>query len=200
MPMDVSQALEQLNEIRHHLGRSEIYRGYRSRTLVVMGVVGLLASAVLQFAWPEAAPIEKVGFWVAVAGLNLAIAAWEILGDYGDLKTDHQRRITKRTVGQFLPTLCAGGLLTMVLVSRDTALDMLPGIWSVMFSLGVFASRPYLPRGVGWVGAYYLGTGSLLLGFSESALSLSWYMGGVFGVGQFILAYVMYQNLERENI
>ena len=200
MPMDVSQALEQLNEIRHHLGRSEIYRGYRSRTLIAMGVVGVLGSAVLQFAWPDAAPIERVGFWVAVAGCNLAIAAWEILGDYGDLKTDHQRRITKRTVGQFLPTVCAGALLTMVLVSRNTALELLPGIWSVMFSLGIFASRPYLPRGVGWVGAFFLAAGALLLCFSESSLSQPWYMGGVFGGGQLMVAYVMYQNLERENL
>jgi len=198
--MDVSQALEQLNEIRHHLGRSEIYRGYRSKTLSLMGVVGLAGAGVLEFGWYRATPIERVGFWVAVATVNLAIASWEILGDYGDLRTDHQRRITKRTVGQFLPTLCAGMLLTMVFVAKDTSLELLPGIWSVMFALGIFASRPYLPRGVGWVGAFYLMAGALLLGFCESALTQPWYVGGVFGLGQFMLAYVMYQNLERETL
>lgn len=198
--MDVSRALEQLNEIQHHLGRSEIYRGYRSKTLGLMGLVGLLASGVLQFGWSGAAPIERIGFWVAVAAVNLAIAAWEILGDYGNLKTDHQKQITKRTVGQFLPTLASGLLLTLVFASRGENLELLPGIWSVMFSLGIFASRPYLPRGVGWVGAYFLVAGALLLGFSGSALEQPWYMGGVFGGGQIMLAYVMYQNLERENL
>jgi hypothetical protein len=198
--MDVSQALEQLNEIHHHLGRSEIYRGYRSKTLGLMGLVGFAGAAFLQFGWSQAANLERVGFWVAVAALNLAIAAWEILGDYGDLRSDHQRRTTKRTVGQFLPTLCGGTLLTMVFVSKDANLELLPGIWSLMFSLGIFASRPYLPRGVGWVGAFFLAAGALLLGFSESALVQPWYVGGVFGVGQLLLAYVMYQNLEREKI
>lgn len=198
--MDVSQALEQLNEIHHHIGRSEIYRGYRSKTLALMGCVGLAGSAFLSFLWKDAVAVEKVGFWVAVAALNLAIASWEILGDYGELKTEHQKRITKQTVGQFLPTLCSGCLLTMVFVAKGANLQLLPGIWAVMFSLGIFASRPYLPRGVGWVGAYFLATGALLLGVCENALSQAWYMGGIFGGGQILLAYVMYQNLEREKL
>lgn len=200
MPMDVSQALEQLNEIQHHLGRSEIYRGYRSKTLAIMGLVGIIGAAVLDFGWESAAPVERVGFWVAVAAVNLAIASWEILGDYGDQKSETQKRTTRRTVGQFLPTLATGALLTMVFVSRSSALELLPGIWALLFGLGIFASRPYLPQGVGWVTAYFLSAGALLLGFPDSALSQPWLMGGIFAGGQFILAYVMYQNLEREKI
>ena len=198
--MDVSQALEQLDEIQHHLGRSEVYRGYRSRTLALMGCVGFLGALLLQVAWPQAKPIERIGFWAAIAALNLAIGAWEILGDYDELKTEHQRRLTKQTVGQFLPTLCSGTLLTMVFVSKDANLELLPGIWSVLFALGIFASRPYLPRLVGWVGAFFLVGGALLLSFPTKALLEPWYMGAVFGGGQFLLAYVIYQNLEREKI
>ncbi|MCA9781388.1 MAG: hypothetical protein KC800_31940, partial [Candidatus Eremiobacteraeota bacterium] len=134
--MDVSQALEHLNEIRHHLGRNEIYRGYRSKTLALMGSVGFGGALFLLLGWSSAKPLERVGFWVAMAALNMAIAAWEILGDYGELKTDHQRRITRRTVGQFLPTMATGVLMTMVFVSQNHNLNLLPGIWSVLFSLG----------------------------------------------------------------
>ena len=198
--MDVSQALEHLNEIRHHLGRNEIYRGYRSKTLALMGGVGFGGALFLLLGWSSARPLERVGFWAAMAALNMAIAAWEILGDYGELKTDHQRRTTRRTVGQFLPTMAAGVLVTMVFVSQSQNLDLLPGIWSVLFSLGIFASRPYLPRGVGWVGAFFLAAGALLLCFPSEALSQPLYMGGVFGGGHLMLAYVMYQNLERETL
>lgn len=198
--MDVSRALEQLKEIRHHLGRGEIYRGYRSRTLSLMGAGALVGSLVLELAWPEAKPLERVACWVAVAAVNLAIAAWEILGDYGELKTEHQRQLTRRAIGQFLPTLASGLLLTMVFVARDEGLELLPGLWSVTFAQGVFASRPYLPRGVGWVGAFFLAAGALLLCFHENSLSQPWFMGGIFGLGHFMLAYVMYQNLERETV
>ena len=38
--------------------------------------------------------------------------------------------------------------------------------WALLFSLGLFSCRPYLPRGIGWVALFYLlaGGGLLLLG------------------------------------
>jgi hypothetical protein len=197
LEMDVSQALEQLNEIRHHLGRSEIYRGYRSKTIALTGITGVVAAAALAFFWPQADSLDRVGFWVGIAALNLAVVAWEVLGDYGDHKTDHQRKVTRRTVGQFLPSLALGAVLTMAMTSRGESLDMLPGLWAGLFALGIFSSRPYLPRGVGWVGAYYLVAASILVSFQTSALAWPWAMGGSFGVGQALMAYVLYQNLER---
>lgn len=198
-PMDISRALEQLDEIRHHLGRSEIYRGYRSKTLTIMGIVALLSSTILSVAWPHSRPIERVGFWVAVAAVNLAIASWEIMGDYSALKTDHEKRTTRRTVGQFLPALVGGAVITLVFASTESNLEFLPGLWAVLFSLGIFASRPYLPRGVGWVGAYFLAIGSLLLFYLDHALAEPFVMGAVFAGGLFMFAYVLYQNLERKS-
>lgn len=195
--MDVSQALEQLNEIRHHLGRTEIYRGYRSKTIAFTGASGLLAAAGLAHFWADAGRLERVGFWVAVAALNLAVVAWEVLGDYDNHKTEHQRKVSRRTVGQFLPCLAFGAVLTMAMAGRGESLDLLPGLWAGLFGLGIFSSRPYLPRGVGWVGAYYLVVASILLSFDTSALAWPWAMGGAFGMGQALMAYVLYQNLER---
>jgi hypothetical protein len=197
--MDVSQALEQLDEIRHHLGRSEVYRGYRSKTIALTGVTGVLAAAGLAYFWPQAEAQERVGFWVAIAAFNLALVAWEVLGDYGNHKTDHQRKVTQRTVGQFLPSLAFGALLSVALAGQGgETIELLPGIWAGLFALGIFSSRPYLPRGVGWVGAYYLVASALLLCHPASALVSPWAMGGSFGVGQGLMAYVLYQNLERK--
>lgn len=195
--MDVSQALEQLNEIRHHLGRSEIYRGYRSKTVAFTGVSGLVAAAALAHFGAETGREQRVGFWVAVATLNLAVVAWEVLGDYDQHKTEHQRKVSRRTVGQFLPSLALGAVATLVMAGRGESLDLLPGLWAGLFGLGIFSSRPYLPRGVGWVGAYYLVAASLLLSFEAYALAWPWAMGSAFGVGQALMAYVLYQNLER---
>ncbi len=196
--MNVSQALEQLDEIRHHLGRSEVYRGYRSKTIAMTGLVGMISAAGLWMFRPEASSISRVGFWVGVAALNLAVVTWEVLGDYGNHKTEHQRKVTQRTVGQFLPSIALGAVITFIVVGRNESFDILPGLWAGLFALGIFSSRPYLPRGVGWVGAYYLVAASCLLVWSATALSQPWVMGGVFGLGQSLLAYVLYQNLERK--
>ena len=43
---------------------------------------------------------------------------------------------------------------------------MLPGLWAICFSLGMFASRTLLPRGIAVAAGYYLIAGcmSLVLG------------------------------------
>lgn len=196
--MNVSQALEQLDEIRHHLGRSEVYRGYRSKTIALTGVTGALAALAMTIWSPHAGEFSRVGYWVAVAAFNLAIVAWEVLGDYGNHRTNHQRQITRRTVGQFLPSLALGAVLTVAVTTRGEGLTLLPGLWAGLFALGIFSSRPYLPRGVGWVGAYYLVASALLISFDHTALGEPWAMGTCFGLGQAAMAWVLYQNLERK--
>ena len=196
--MNVSQALEQLDEIRHHLGRSEVYRGYRSKTIALTGVTGVIAALAMSVGTPHAGDLARVGCWVAVAAFNLALVAWEVLGDYGSHRTNHQRQMTRRTVGQFLPSLALGAVLTMAVTTRGEGLTLLPGLWAGLFALGIFSSRPYLPRGVGWVGAFYLMASALLVTFDHTALDQPWLMGSCFGLGQAGMAWVLYQNLERK--
>ena len=75
---------------------------------------------------------------------------------------------------------------------------LLPGLWALLFGLGVFATRPYLPRAVGWVGLFYLAAGSLLVGHAAITPSLSgWSVGGVFGAGYLATALAFHRNLER---
>jgi hypothetical protein len=105
----------------------------------------------------------------------------------------------RMAVEQFLPSLAVGVLVTMVLVvSVPTALWMLPGLWQIVFSLGIFSSCRFLPRPVIAVGAWYLLTGLGCLSLAgERALS-PWTMGVAYGVGQGMLAGVLYVTA-REN-
>ena len=67
-------------------------------------------------------------------------------------------------VEQFLPSVAAGLLITIVLVRYvPAALWMLPGIWQVIFSLGVFSSCRFLPRPMLAAGAWYLLTGLICI-------------------------------------
>jgi hypothetical protein len=91
---------------------------------------------------------------------------------------------------QFLPPIVAGLLLTVVLVHyAPQSLWMLPGLWQVIFSLGVFSSCQFLPRPMFAVGVWYLAAGltCLALGGGEWAFS-PWVMGVPFGVGQLLVA------------
>src|SRR6266404_6367839 len=70
---------------------------------------------------------------------------------------------------------------------------MLPGLWQVLVSLGVFASVRSLPRSVALGGAWYFlaGFATLLLASQNHALS-PWTMGLPFVLGQLLMAAILH--------
>jgi hypothetical protein len=109
------------------------------------------------------------------------------------------RRTTLFAVEQFLPSLVAGGLLTLIMVDRAReSVWMLPGLWALLFSLGIFASCRLLPRAVALAGAWYLTAAVLALVWGNGQAALSpWIMGIAFGGGQLLTAVILYITLER---
>jgi hypothetical protein len=201
--MELSQALAQVSEIREQLARTEVFRGYRSLTVGFSGVVGV-AAAVIQAAWLPRATEDVGGYitlWGAAAAVNVAVVGIEMGLRARRARTALARQTTLFAIEQFLPCLAAGALVTVVIATR--AIDsswMLPGLWAVIFSLGVFASCRLLPRLVFWVGLWYLTCGVLTLfwGQGDAALS-SWSMAVSFGGGQLLAALVLHLTLERRN-
>jgi len=115
-----------------------------------------------------------------------------------------QRQLTLLAVEQFTPSLVAGGLLTWVFYDFLPAeIWMLPGLWMILYALGVFASARLLPRAVFGIAGYYLLAGIFALLLSHSANSgwrLSpWLMAGSFGIGQCTTAAILYYKLERHH-
>jgi hypothetical protein len=79
---------------------------------------------------------------------------------------------------------------------------MLPGLWQLAFSLGIFASCRFMPRPMYAVGLWYLASGLVCLGVASTTLTLSpWAMGIPFGLGQLLVAAVLqygYGNVVEE--
>lgn len=196
---DVSRALKQIAEIHEHLAKGEVYRGWRSVPVALSGVVGLAAAA-----WQSAAlrPLEPwtfTAYWMAVATFAIVVGCAEIAWHYVRHGTPTERRQSRRVIGQFLPALVAGAFATVAFVRLSPALAaLLPGLWALLFGVGVFAARPYVPRASGWVALYYWTAGLALLWSAQDIHTLSpWAVGGTFGVGQFLAAGALYWNLER---
>lgn len=197
--MEYGKALVQISEIHQHLARTEVYRGYRSLPVALSGLVGLAAAALQS---PRLGAIDPVGFvlfWTAIAGVAGLVGSSEIAFNYLFREDAPGRRRTRTVVGQFAPSVAAGGIATLALVTRDAALvPLLPGLWATMFGVAVFAARPYLPRATGLVALYYLVAGAWLLWHATGTPPGAWAVGGTFGVGQLAGAAVLYWNLERD--
>jgi hypothetical protein len=197
--MELRHAISQIAEIHEHLARTEVFRGYRSITVASSGVVGIVAAAIQAVCISQ--PAERLSsyltLWCVAAAINLGIVGVGLWS-----RTWHAGAVSRRTaafaIEQFLPSIIAGGLLTFVISVRAAdSIWMLPGLWSILFSLGVFASVRMLPRAVLFVGAWYLlgGIGALAIG--PSAALTPWTMATIFGVGQLLAALVLYITLER---
>jgi hypothetical protein len=112
-----------------------------------------------------------------------------------------QRQMTLLAVEQFIPCLVAGAMVTAVMVRFAPAQAwMLCGLWPILFSLGIFASRRLLPPAIFWAGVFYMLVGVANLALAQGAAAFSpWTMGVAFGVGQALVAGILYWKLERRD-
>lgn len=198
--MELRDALTQISEIRLQLARTEVFRGYRAVPVAFSGVLAL-ATAGFQSVWvPE--PLHETSayltLWIGAAVLSALVAGGEMIHHARSSASPWRQQITWLAMEQFVPCLVAGGLLTFVLVRfAPEGLWMLPGLWQILFSLGIFASCRLLPRATFGVAVFYLATGlaCLILARGEAALS-PWAMALPFGGGQLLAAGVLYRTLE----
>jgi hypothetical protein len=201
--MELEDALARVSEIRLQIARTESFRGYRSATAAFSSLVALGAAALqpVLIREPAADPKVYLLLWVAAAIVSVAITAVEMTVRCRRSNSPTAARLTWLAVEQFLPCTIVGAVATLVLVQfAPESVSMLPGLWGLIFSLGVFASCRLLPRPVIWVAFYYLACGAAALALARGPWAYSpWTMGITFGGGQFLAALVLYFTLERNH-
>jgi hypothetical protein len=201
--MELRDALSQISEIREQVAHAELFRGYRALPVAFSGLLAF-ATAGVQAAWlPD--PVQNIStylfLWVGAALISMLATGIEMAlhCHYSDSTLDRVK--TWLAIRQFMPSIVAGGVLTFVMVKHvPEGLWMLPGLWAMFFSLGIFASHRLLPPAVFWVGVYYMAAGAFCLILAQGQAALSpWAMGVPFGVGQLLAAAVLYWTLERNH-
>lgn len=192
---ELRQALAEIRAIRTQVARGTQFRGYGPRSIAATGVLALGVAAVQARWFSDAghAVSEFLAIWVATAAVCVFMSAWETVSRARRVHDGFAKEMTHAAVEQFLPAIVAGILLTVVLVRTTPQVTwMLPGLWELVFSLGVFASCRFLPRPMFGVGLWYLAAGLTCLAVESSQQALSpWAMGIPFGVGQLLVAAVL---------
>jgi len=199
--VELRDALVQIAEIRRQMAKNDVFRGYRSAPVAFSGLLALVG-AVAQtrlVADPLTDPTLYISVWMAMAVLSVAAVATEMgvrmvwTHDWKYLEP------TRLAVEQFLPPMIAGLLLTVILVRQSPEhLALLPGLWQILFSLGIFASARLLPKAIFLIGGFYLFSGVTVLIWARDGFSLEpWCMGLPFALGQLMTAVILYWTLER---
>ena len=192
---DLHNALGDIGSIRRQVAGATEFRGYGPATLAATGVLAIAAAAV-QSHWLTA-PAQHIrqylALWLAVAVVGTTFTAVQMHTRTRRMHSGLSNEMLRQAVEQFLPAALAGALLTLVLVRWVPAeLWMLPGLWMIVYALGVFSSCRFLPRTMLAAGAWYLLTGLVCLQLGDARALAPWTMGVGFGGGQLLVAGVLF--------
>lgn len=195
---DLQRALADITAIRSQIARETEFRGYGPATAALTGLVAV-AAALGQAAWLDDAAARPMAFltlWIATAGVAAALVAVEVVTRSRRLHSGLADEMIFGMLEQFLPAAAAGALLTLVLARfSPESLWLLPGLWQILFALGIFASGRMLPRSLFAAGAWYLLAGLTCLAFASGAHAFSpWAMGVPFGLGQLLVAALLHRS------
>lgn len=203
--MHPREAIDQVLEIRRQLAASGRFRGFRSTAVGLTGVFALLGALVQSRLPPvigEAGPLQQfLVLWTAVAALGVLVVGAAMALRVRRLGSRLERDMAVHAVETVAPSMVLGAWLSVVLlyVAPDQAW-LLPGLWAILFSLSVFATRRFLSPQVGIVGVHYAVTGlaCVLWGHGHEALA-PWTMAITFGLGQLLAAVVLFLTVEHDD-
>jgi hypothetical protein len=193
---DLDKALADIIAIRSQIAAETAFRGYGPAAMAATGGVALV-TAILQFLLlkdPTGSPLTFFLGWAAAAVLSSALIWIEMRARSRRHHSGLADAMIHQAIEQALPAGVAGLLLAVMFWKfAPETLWMLPGLWQVLVSLGVFASVRSLPRSVALAGAWYFVAGFTVLLLASQSHALSpWTMGLPFAIGQALMAAIFY--------
>jgi hypothetical protein len=192
---DLNKALDEISSIRRQLARTTEFRGYGPATLAATGVLALLAASAQALRVPDPAShvAAYLAIWICTAVFSAALIGMQMVTRTLRIHSGMADEMIRMAVEQFLPSVGAGALLTLVIARGvPSALWMLPGLWQIVFSLGVFSSCRFLPRFMAAAGAWYLLSGLTCIAIADSRALSPWAMGIPYGAGQLLVASILF--------
>ena len=135
-------------------------------------------------AWEAIGPQTHALIWLGVA-LVCALAA---LVDLGLRWRTLPRPSAKLATQQLVPALGVGVAIAPLLWGQA---ELLPGIWTMLFGVGLLSSAPYLPGHIRLLGLFYLAAGAVMAHAAGIGLSSPWPMGLTFCGGQLVAAAIL---------
>ena len=191
---DLYRALGDISSILKQVASTTQFRGYGPNTLAATSAFAILAALMQQRFVPDPATqiSAYLGIWVTTAVLSSALTGGQMYTRSRRIHSALSGEMIRMAVEQFLPSLAAGFLLTLVIPHYvPNVAWILPGVWQIIFSLGILSSCRFLPRPMIAAGIWYLLTGLACIAIGSARALSPWAMGIPFGVGQLLVAAIL---------
>lgn len=172
------------------------FHGFSGPTRAVSGTLALGMAIIMSTPYyPQSARAHLLG-WGAVLAAALVLNGGALIHWYLNDASVQRNPRRLRPVLDVIPPLFAGGVLTAALVLRFQ-LDLLFGIWMLMFGLANLASRHVLPRAINLVGLFYIFAGTAWMLTPGLTFMHPWSMGIVFFAGEWAGGLILYADDKR---
>ncbi len=193
---ELNRALADILEIRAQIATGTAFRGYGPTAIAATGVTGLLTAA-LQAIRPDLfanSPDVFVYWWLGAAVFCAAVVRIEMQGRSRRMHSHLADTMINQAIEQFMPAAAASLFLPLFLLRfAPQAVWIMPGLWQLFASLGLFASVRSLPRSISLIGSWYFISGFACLLWASTSHTLSpWLMGVPFFAGQMMMAAVLH--------
>ena len=187
----IHDALGQVRQLQSLILAKRKFVGFSGSARMLGGSVAFLGCAILSMLWTN--PSVLLAGW----GLILLVA---LILNYGGLflwflQLPVRERTARSIVPAFeaVPALAIGAILSVGLLMKGQ-LDLLFGSWMCLYGLANMAYRTSLPRGIWFLGLYYIICGTLFLLWPGVSFSHPLPAGAVFGVGEWFGGIVFYRH------
>jgi len=171
-----AHAADNLRYIRNAMERASAFTAVPGKGGIAMGLTALAAAGLSTLA---RTPEQWLGVWLAEACVALAIGLWAMARKARRTGSELFQGPARRFLLTLTPPLGAGALLTLALERRGQV-EMLPGVWLLLYGTAVVTGGAMSVRTVIGMGAL-----CMLLGAAALSSPASWgtaYLAAGFGV------------------
>jgi hypothetical protein len=188
---NLNRALVDIRSIRKQVAQTSEFHGYGPLTLSATALVAVLAG-VAQSRWlsePAAHPVQYVALWLTTGIVCAALIATQMLTRAHRMHSSMADDMIRLAVAQFLPAAIVGLALPFVFLQiTQSVFWLLPGLWQIVFGLGVFASCRCLPKPMLIAGAWFLATGLACIARGSTRALAPSSMSGAYVIGMSLVA------------
>ena len=146
--MQTEKAILQLAEIHRQLVTIDSVRVFRSASVAMTGLLAM-GGAVSQWAVgidPQVHPALFMTLWIAIAAGGAGMTLLEMMGRAMSESSSLTRELNWMLVRQFTPFVLGGALITWALMDNLALIIVVPGVWGLIFGLGILACAHWLPK------------------------------------------------------
>lgn len=154
-----ARAMDDLKFIRETMEAAATFTAVSGWGTVCIGLTALVATALSTM---TTSVTRWVFIWLCEAALSVAISVYAMARKARAAKVPLWSEPARKIVFSFAPPLAVGALLTLVCYERELFV-LLPGIWMLLYGVGVMSAGTFSVRIVPVMGLSFLIAGTLTL-------------------------------------